>query len=91
MVKIGDSVIYVPKHIQTQNMNEFNFTNSLCEYGIIKSINERFIFVNYVINGIIQNTAKATDPNDLFFLDGSPIINMIDISKSLQNIRDENN
>lgn len=79
----GDTVIYVPRHIQEDNMDRFNFNNPLCEYGTISSANERFIFVKYVVDGIPQNTAKATDPRDLFFLDGSSVINVFDIFDSL--------
>jgi hypothetical protein len=64
---IGDSVIYVPRHLHIENMNKFDFKHPKCEYGIVSSVNERFIFVRYVINRIPQNTAKATDPEDLFF------------------------
>jgi hypothetical protein len=82
-MKAGDTVIYVPRHIQEDNMNKFNFKNPLCEYGTIKSANERFIFVNYVQDGIPQNTAQATDPRDLFFLNGDSIINVFEIFDTL--------
>ena len=84
MISAGDSVIYVPRHIQIPNMNKFNFNNPLCEYGIVKSANDMFIFVNYVKNGIPQNTAAATDPKDLFFLDGTPILNVMEEFNNLK-------
>ena len=60
VIEIGDRVIYVPTHA------EGNINHEDCEYGIIKSWNNKFIFVNYVRNGIPQMTAQATDPRDLY-------------------------
>jgi len=79
---IGDSVIYVPKYLHIENMNKFNFNHPKCEYGIVSSVNKRFIFVRY-INGI-HHTAKATDPEDLFFLDGTNVINVMEVFESLK-------
>jgi len=80
---IGDVVIYVPRHLRISNMNRFDFNDSRCEYGTIKTCNGTFVFVNYVLNGIPQNTAKATDPDDLFFLDGTPLIDSFEIFKKI--------
>jgi len=78
------AVIYVPKYIQISDMSKFDFNHPRCEYGIIKNANEKFVFVNYVINGIPQNTAKATYPNDLFFLDGTSILDAFEIFKLIK-------
>lgn len=56
----GDRVIYVPSHAN----GDLNHPD--CEYGIIKTWNDTYIFVNYVKNGIPQMTAQATRPVDLF-------------------------
>jgi len=63
VLEMGDRVIYVPTHA------EGNINHKDCEYGIIKSWNDKFIFVNYVRNGIPQMTAQSTRPEDLY-LDG---------------------
>jgi len=83
MISIGETVIYVPRHLKIPNMSKFDFTNPKCEYGTIKSANDTFVFVNYVLNGIPQNTAKATDPNDLYYLDGTSILNSLEEFNSL--------
>jgi hypothetical protein len=71
---IGDSVAYVPHHLQIDDMSKFNWNTPGIEYGWIFCLNETVVFVKYVRNGIPQNTAAATNPGDLFFLDGKPII-----------------
>lgn len=58
--EIGESVIYVPKHVN----GDLNHPD--CEYGTISSFNDRFIFVKYITHGILQETAQATDPKDLY-------------------------
>jgi len=63
VLEIGDRVIYMPPHAKK------NPTHKDCEYGIIKSWNNMFIFVTYIRNGIPQMTAQATRPEDLW-LDG---------------------
>jgi len=83
-MKIGDSVIYIPKHIQKKDMTKFNFNSKGCEYGIISSVNDKFVFVRYVKNGIPQNTAQATNLDDLYYLDGRPLIDdVMEILKKL--------
>jgi hypothetical protein len=59
----GDKVLYVPMHAINQYI-EFG-THYDTEFGIVKSINEKYVFVNYTRNGIVQETAQATDPKDL--------------------------
>lgn len=57
--QIGESVIYVPTHAN----GDLNHED--CEYGKISSFNDKFIFVKYIRNGIFQQTAQATRPEDL--------------------------
>jgi len=58
--KIDERVIYVPKHAKK------NLTHSDCEHGVVSSFNDKFIFVKYIRNGILQSTAQATSPEDLY-------------------------
>jgi hypothetical protein len=60
--KPGDSVVYVPTHAQTIPMT----WSKDAEPGIVKRCNEHTVFVNYIKNGILQETAQGTDPNDLW-------------------------
>ena len=57
--KTWDRVIYVPSHA------DGNLNHKDCEYGIVKSVNERFVFVLYIKNNIPQMVASATKPVDL--------------------------
>ena len=77
-IEVGDRVIYVPSHAN----GDVNHPD--CEYGIVKSWNDSFVFVNYVTNGIPQLTAQATRPEDLY-LDGKAdlLINVLDIFNKL--------
>ncbi len=82
-MKPGTTVIYVPRHIRIENMDVFDFNTPGCEYGFIKSSNDTYVFVNYVKNGIPQETANATDPNDLFLLNGRPLLNASEVFKKI--------
>jgi len=79
----GDSVIYVPNHAFEDGKPNFNHPS--CEYGIIKSAQSRYIFVNYVVNGIVQGTAKATDPRNLFLLNGESLFDLIEVFNKIKN------
>ncbi len=58
-------VLYVPSHY----IDEFKKgKHKDCEKGIISSMNDKFVFVKYYRNGVLQNTAQATDPKDLIKL-----------------------
>ncbi len=35
------------------------------EVGIVSSVNDYYVFVKYYRNGILQQTAQATKPDDL--------------------------
>lgn len=82
-IRPGETVIYVPRYVQEQDMSRFDFRHPKCEYGLIKSANDKFIFVNYVINGIPQSTAKATNPQDLFRLNGECLFNVLETFKHI--------
>jgi hypothetical protein len=58
--EINEGVIYVPRHAK-KNLNHPD-----CEHGIISSFNDKFIFVRYIKNGILQETAQATKPECLY-------------------------
>lgn len=58
--KEGESVIYIPAHAHG------NLKHEDCEYGEISSFNDKFIFVKYIRNGILQKTAQATRYEDLY-------------------------
>ena len=64
-LNIGDQVLYVPDHA----MNDHNHPS--CEYGLVSSKNERFAFVRYIRDRMLQSTAQATDPRNLFHI-GDP-------------------
>lgn len=55
----GDSVLYVPRHAHGDRSHPH------CERGIVSSTNEKFVFVRYYRNGVLQTTAQATDTEDL--------------------------
>ncbi len=57
--KLWDRVIYVPVHA------DGNLNHKDCEYGLVKSVNDTFVFVLYVKNGIPQMVANATRPEKL--------------------------
>jgi hypothetical protein len=54
-MKVGDLIVYVPNHA-------VNIYDKGCEVGIIKSMNEQYIFANYYSfrSSLLQQTAQAT-------------------------------
>ncbi len=58
--KAEERVIYVPTHAKK------NLEHPDCEHGVVSSFNDTFIFVKYIQNGILQETAQATRPEDLY-------------------------
>ena len=58
--QIEESVIYVPNHAKGY------LNHPDCEKGVVSSFNEKFIFVKYIWNGVLQETAQATDPSNLY-------------------------
>ena len=58
--QINESVIYIPKHAKG------NLNHQDCEHGNISSFNDKFILVKYILRGVLQETAKATNPEDLY-------------------------
>lgn len=78
-IEVGDRVIYVPTHAN----GDINHPD--VEYGTVKSWNKKFIFVNYVRNGIPQMTAQATSPKDLYLEGKGPgEISILEIFNKLQ-------
>jgi hypothetical protein len=59
----GDRVTYVPTHAIEEFSKQRKHKD--IEHGVVKSKNEKFVFVNYVRHEILQHTAEATDPKDL--------------------------
>ena len=55
----GDSVRYIPKHAKG------NINHPECENGIVTSTNEKYVFVRYIRNNVLQSTAAATLPEQL--------------------------
>lgn len=55
----GEAVIYVPTHANG------NLNHDHVEHGYVNSVNDTYVFVRYERNGILQQTAQATDPLDL--------------------------
>jgi len=55
----GQNVRYIPYHANGDPTHED------CENGMVKSKNDSFIFVRYIKNGILQETAQATKPDQL--------------------------
>ena len=62
--KPQDRVKYIPS-IQADEFIVSDNKDEIGEHGVVKSTNQRFVFVNYIRNGILQHTAQATDPRDL--------------------------
>jgi hypothetical protein len=72
---IGNEVIYVPKDAEIEfaewlqrDAPDWIFKYSRFQKGIVSSVNGKFVFVKYLINGdpqIFQGTAQATNPQDL--------------------------
>lgn len=56
----GRPVAYTPHHVPDGCTG-----HPSVEYGNISSWNEHYIFVKYVRNGLLQETAQATSPVDL--------------------------
>lgn len=52
-------VRYIPRHAY----GDINHKD--CENGIVSSIGKTVVFVKYYKNGILQDTAQATMPNQL--------------------------
>lgn len=52
-------VRYIPNHAYG------DINHSDCENGIVKNVGTKFVFVNFIRNGILQETAQAVDPNNL--------------------------
>jgi hypothetical protein len=59
-IKPGDRVIYVPSHA------EGNLNHRDAERGVISSFNDTYVFVKYIRQGILQETAQATRYEDLY-------------------------
>jgi hypothetical protein len=57
--KEGKNVVYIPPHAQ----GDINHKD--CEIGVVSSVNEKFVYVKYVRNSILQQTSQATNPKDL--------------------------
>lgn len=57
--KPGDRVRYVPTHVHG------DITHEDCLSGVVKSVNDTYVFVNYVRHGILQQTAQGTRPEVL--------------------------
>ena len=57
--KHGDRVKYIPPHAKG------DVNHPECCSGVVKRTNEAYVFVNYIQNGILQETAHATRPGDL--------------------------
>lgn len=57
--KFGDRVRYIPPHAKGDRNHKD------CCSGVVKRTNDTYVFVNYVQNGILQETAHATRPCDL--------------------------
>jgi len=55
--KVGDNVIYIPYHAHG------NPSHDACEYGVVTSINSRYVFV--LFNEEINRTSKACNPDQL--------------------------
>jgi len=81
LIYTGDRVIYIPTHA------EGNVNHPDCEYGIVSSWNDKYVFVKYVRNGIPQMTAQATSPEDLYVDGRGGLVNVLEIFKSLENGR----
>lgn len=60
--KKDDKVKYIPRHAKGDK-NHID-----CEEGIVSSINDAFVFVRYSRNGILQQTAQATNPDNLILI-----------------------
>lgn len=61
----GDKVLYIPGNLLAGDRSKMVEENNL---GVVRSKNEKFVFVQYIGN----TNAQATDPIDLFFLNTRP-------------------
>ena len=50
----GDFVFYIPNHAKDDP------TYKDCEHGIVSSVTDKYIFVKYVKNNMLQQTSEAT-------------------------------
>ena len=70
-IQEGERVKYIPTHAKGDT------NHSDCEDGVVKSKNDKYVFVLYwnkstynrgrLIEGYWDTQAKATDPNDLVY------------------------
>jgi hypothetical protein len=49
------------------------------EKGIVKRANDTFVFVNYFVNNVLQETAQATRPEDLYYLKNDVFCSILDL------------
>ena len=68
----GNEVIYVPKNTLEEFANwlqrdapDWVFKYAKFQKGIVSSVSEKYVFVKYFVNGDFQETAQATNPQDL--------------------------
>ena len=61
--KHGDTVRYVPQHAIDDFIDHGDHVH--IEYGVVNSVGNKFVFVRYIRNNILQSTSAATDPKDL--------------------------
>lgn len=59
----GDIVSYIAMHKTADYLKSRD--RNLAEFGVVKSTNDKFVFVRFVNNEMLQNTAQATDPKML--------------------------
>ena len=57
--EISKQVTYVPEHANGDRYHKDS------QKGIVSSVNNTYVFVKYIINGNIQETAQATSPRNL--------------------------
>ena len=78
--KEDDKVRYIPKHL-IQEYFESEHPDWYGDHGIVTSVNEKYVFVRYIRNGILQHTSQATDPRDLIN-DTKPIFSRYETPKT---------
>ena len=81
--KEDDKVRYIPKHL-IQEYFESEHQDWFGDHGVVTSVNEKYVFVRYIRDGVLQHTAQATDPRDLIN-DTKPIFSRWIDPSSLKN------
>jgi hypothetical protein len=62
--KPEQNVRFIPRHLIVEYF-ESPTPTEFGDFGIVKSVTDKYVFVRYYRHGVLQHNAHATDPRDL--------------------------